>query len=419
MINKFINYLKQNRIDFLIINGYEDIEENVERNNDNDLLFRKKTFKNIDNILRDFCKKNKCFIVQKMHHDIYAKNFFLYFLDTKEFLNLDLYGELSREGFVIYEEDEVFNTIRDFKKLPILSVEKDFFTYFIKKNNKKDLEPKSFNFLKKLFLSNRTSCKEAIKKYIKSYSEVIVSSFETDNIELLLNNRKQILDEFLSNKQISLKREVLDGLRVLKRVFFPTGLVVSFLGPDGSGKSTIINTINSSNLPFRRSDYFHLKPKTSKTNNSNICVDDPHKDESYSFFKSYLKLFYFIFQYNYGWFKNILKLKMKSSLIIFDRYYDDLLVDSKRYRYGGSLSFARFIRNFIPKPDLCFILTSDADVIYKRKQEVPFEELKRQIKEYKKLADGKRYFNIDVNRTPEEISNEIIELIARKMSERY
>ena len=201
------------------------------------------------------------------------------------------------------------------------------------------------------------------------------------------------------------------------RLFDNPSLTISILGPDGSGKSTIIDNLFEQNI-FRNKYYFHLKPLKQKQSDSKIC-EEPHKFKVYSPMKSYLKLLYFMYQYSYGWIKNILPLEFKSSLIVFDRYYDDILVDSKRYRYGGRLSIARIVRYFIPKPDVYFILTTDADTIYKRKQEVPFEELERQIKEYRNLGDDKKYFNIDVNRTPVEISNEIIEIIARKMNERY
>ncbi len=100
-------------------------------------------------------------------------------------------------------------------------------------------------------------------------------------------------------------------------------------------------------------------------------------------------------------------------------HYDDLLVDSKRYRFGGSIKLAKWVRNFIPKPELYIILTADADVIYQRKQEVPLEELKRQITEYRKLGEKSNYFNVDVNRTPENIVNEVVTLIMKKLNGRY
>lgn len=196
------------------------------------------------------------------------------------------------------------------------------------------------------------------------------------------------------------------------------GITVAFLGPDGSGKSTIIDGLQKKNLPFDQSDYFHLKPVLKDKNASNIVVGDPHGKEAYGFFKSTIKLLVFIWQYNRGWQKNIRKLKSKSSLVIFDRYYDDLLVDHRRYRYGGSKTIAKFVRNFIPRPELYFILTADPDVIHSRKQEVSLQELTRQVTDYRKLGDGKRYFNIDVNRSPNEIVSEIVEILTNEINER-
>jgi len=117
--------------------------------------------------------------------------------------------------------------------------------------------------------------------------------------------------------------------------------------------------------------------------------------------------------------KNIAALKIKSSLVIIDRYFDDMLVDNRRYRYGGSLTMAKLARFLIPKPDIYFILTTDAQKIYERKQEVSFEELERQIEAYESMADGKRYFHIDVDRSPEEITKEIVTIMMEKMNERY
>jgi len=195
------------------------------------------------------------------------------------------------------------------------------------------------------------------------------------------------------------------------------GLTICFLGPDGSGKSTIIKGLLKKDLPFSQHKYFHLKPFPQMPTSKMQVVTDPHKYEPYSLFKSYFKLLFLFYQYNIGWASNILPLRGKSLLVVFDRYYDDLLVDYKRYRYGGKICIAKLVKYFIPKPDLYFVLTTDANVIYKRKQEVPLKELERQIIGYRNLIDGKRYFNIDVNKTSKEIVLEISNIIVSKIQD--
>ena len=148
-------------------------------------------------------------------------------------------------------------------------------------------------------------------------------------------------------------------------------------------------------------------------------MSNPHQYKPYSILKSSLKLLYFLFQYNYGWLRNIFLLKRKSSLIIFDRYFDDIIVDKRRYRYGGSIRLAKIFRLLIPKPDLYFVLIASAEIIYSRKREVEFDELNTQIMNYKKLCKGKKYIEVNVDNTPEKITNKITTYLMRKMNERY
>lgn len=417
MIKKFLKYLENNQIDFLIINGYTNIF-NDSLISDKDILLKKDDFYKIDFIMKDFCQKFNYKIIQILHHDIYAKNIFIYNPKDLKILNLDLYGELSRKNIIFFSENEIFSTKKRYKNFSILSPEKEFIYYFFKKIDKNDLNLDSYEYLRKLFNESKNDIAKSLQDYFDKTYEIIVESFANRNIDLLFANRNKIISDIVNKKQnSSIHRKIKNLFRSIKRVIYPTGISIAFLGPDGSGKSTIIQKIQEIQLPFRRKDYFHLKPVQPKFQCN--TVSSPHQYPLYSSSKSYIKLLYFIYQYNVGWLKNILPLKIRSSLVIFDRYYDDLLVDYKRYRYGGNKIIANIIKIVIPKPDIYFVLVTDAKVIYDRKQEVELDELKRQIKGYRELADNKRYFIIDVNSTPEEISKKIIAIILEKMNERY
>lgn len=75
---------------------------------------------------------------------------------------------------------------------------------------------------------------------------------------------------------------------------------------------------------------------------------------------------------------------------MFDRYYDDLLVDPRRYRYGGPLWLARLTRRLVPRPQLVVLLDASPELLWVRKHEVALEETARQRDAYLRLVRGLR-----------------------------
>ena len=47
---------------------------------------------------------------------------------------------------------------------------------------------------------------------------------------------------------------------------------------------------------------------------------------------------------------------IRTRLVIFDRYIYDLLVDSKRVRYGGPAWMLRLLARIVPRPELVILL---------------------------------------------------------------
>ncbi len=169
---------------------------------------------------------------------------------------------------------------------------------------------------------------------------------------------------------------------------------LALLGPDGCGKSSVIEGIKSSDLNkfFSGIEVIHLRPRLGLKvgQGAGAAVDNPHGERNRNYLSSILKLVYFLFDYTFGYYFKVKPLMHANKLVIFDRYYYDVLIDPRRYRYGGSMWFARFVAWFVPRPNLTILLNASPNVIQARKQEVPFEESVRQIKAYRKLINGVR-----------------------------
>lgn len=166
------------------------------------------------------------------------------------------------------------------------------------------------------------------------------------------------------------------------------GLMIAFLGTDGSGKSTIINALPQAlhleETP-ERIIYYHSRPyvlqpsKASKGLDLKAACPDPHSQPPYGVLKSLFKLLFCVADYRLGYLLKVRKQVAEGNLVIFDRYYYDFYLDKIRYRMGIGDFWFRLLEWLIPRPDVTFVLTGEAEPIWKRKQEMPLEEVQRQI----------------------------------------
>jgi thymidylate kinase len=98
----------------------------------------------------------------------------------------------------------------------------------------------------------------------------------------------------------------------------------------------------------------------------------------------------------------------KNGIVIFDRYYHDLLIDTKRYRYKGPLWLVNLIGKILPKPDLVILLDAPAEILQSRKKEVPFSETQRQQNAYRSLVSRlPNGYIVNVAKPFEQVAGEI------------
>jgi thymidylate kinase len=202
----------------------------------------------------------------------------------------------------------------------------------------------------------------------------------------------------------------------------PTGLCVAVLGPDGAGKSTLIQhlKLNLGEAAFRQTSIFHLRPRLGHGNESHNRVTDPHRMPPRPPWLSLLKISYYALLYSVGYLFVVYPRLVRSTLVLFDRYYDDLFVDPRRYRYGASMRYARIGRCFARRPDLYFVLDVPEELLISRKQEVSRSELSRQRDAYRRLTiDLPNAVMLDGSSSPGEVAQSAGDVIIDYLHERY
>jgi thymidylate kinase len=177
----------------------------------------------------------------------------------------------------------------------------------------------------------------------------------------------------------------------LVKFFRPRGLFVVFLGPDGSGKSTVSEGVRRSLAPrFASTRIYHghfailprlgdlarmagFKPTASQT----LGEDDvtlPVERGKFTTWRSLVYLIYYTLDYLLGHLVIFLS-RGRGGLIIFDRYYYDYLIQPQM-SLPSSLIFS--VGRLIPKPDRVIYLKNNPAIIFSRKQELTLDELQRQ-----------------------------------------
>jgi thymidylate kinase len=169
------------------------------------------------------------------------------------------------------------------------------------------------------------------------------------------------------------------------------GLLFAVFGPDGVGKSSIISaTVNAFGPFFEYQRMIRWRPQLI----SSRIAKEPHKfklphDASlYGPMRSMMKLSgtYLDFLIDHA---TLTRNQLRgSSLIAWDRYFHDIAVDRKRYRYHGPAWYSDLLLRSFPVPErfLGVVLDADEHVMLNRKHELPMDELRRQRAGYQRLA---------------------------------
>lgn len=421
LFNKLIGIINNNNIPYAIVGrteGYPDsIESDIDivipRNRINDF------HKNIWSI-EDIDTK----IVQMFQHEIVAFYYVVFHFDgnNRLFIQPDVCTDYYRKGRKLLAADYLLEGRRESRQggFYVLSSEKEFLYYLLKKVDKRNLSVDQFVHLRNTYLENKDTAISEASLFWKEekYTRIIKESFESNNYQLLVNNLSYLQKGIHCTHKKNINDTIENFLLKVKRVMSPTGFVLAFMGPDGSGKTTVINKFKEDIEPaFRRIQQFHLFPIPAKESDSPDT--NPQGQKPRNWLLSFLKLLYLLFVYVRGHIRYVIPKKIRSTLTIYDRYYDDILVDPKRYRNGTSSWIVRMVGMFIAEPELWIILDCPTDVIQSRKAEVSPEETERQRFKYLELAKSKKnYIVVNTNRDLKEISLEVCQFVCDSLNRR-
>ena len=323
----------------------------------------------------------------------------------------------------VFDESKIFKTngIRINWELYFLkSVVRKYYLTGIKKEFPAILSENGFSAS-----SIQHSAKGFARRALLAYSEDI--NLEIDSNKSNLFKRKLRLNlnyaifnphKFLKNLVWRLPKKKLNSF--LRSNFFS----VSVLGPDGVGKSTLLDAVRTIFEEKFQIHNIHFRPQTLdrflKRSINHAQVVDPHSDyvkTSQTKSGAIFRVFYFLCDF---WLFRIcfkfLVSGSRNTLVIIDRGSQDPLVDPIRYRLRSSM-YAQLVSKYAPKSDFQLALEDSPEAIHSRKNELDIEEIKVQLNRlYDLKSKGiiNKIYKSDLSLAPK-VAVEIVERLSSRI----
>lgn len=373
------------------------------------------------------------------------------------FLRLHVfYDDYRIDGRVFFEGEEFLEKARPFAFFEVPPPDLEFAAYLVKRAAKGSMDATQAERLSELYGADPAGCRLRLARLLpEAEAELVAESARSGDWEIVRRRLGHLYGEMSGRvgreQPLKVLRNRLDDLgKRLGRALRPSGLMVAVLGVDGAGKSTVMARVREDLAPAfwstklyhgralesplrwtkrvrqerQERDLLKLELESAATASPHAVPlgpgRDPHDKPSRGLALSLVKLGLWWADYTLlGYVADVQPQLRRSALVIFDRYYHDLLIDPTRHRYGGPMWLAKAVGRIFPQPHLVLLLDAPAEVLHARKQEVSLEETSRQREAYldlvRKLPNG---HVVDASRPVTEVVTEAERIILDHLTAR-
>jgi thymidylate kinase len=388
------DFFKQlNRTNYAALKFQEENPERISDSSDLDILILKEDLKPMISYCNSqpIVRKLKC--IQKS----FMTTLELYFMDDS-YLSVDLLYQFKRKAINMMDAKKVLiSASKNSFGITVPDMRFDFeyaFLFFM-------LNQSSFPEKYKYYFGQQPKNKtEKIKQFIQSVYGIEVNTFEdlfhySDEKVRAITNELNKRNENKGLKYVmNVGHYVLDTcMDVVKR----KGIIISFSGVDGAGKSTIIEkVVENLSVQYRRkvivlrhrpsvfpilSSMIHGKEQAQKLAAERL----PRQGKNDSLLSSFMRFAYYFLDYMIGQPVVYVKYILRGYIVLYDRYYFDFIVDAKRSNIKMSPTLIKFLYRFIIKPEINIFLYASPDVILSRKKELDAMAIMGMTNSYKNL----------------------------------
>jgi thymidylate kinase len=420
----FLSFLNKKKINYCILRNYKNFPYS-NSSKDIDILIDKKNLRQINNFLL------KNYHVTNFNE---RKNVVTYFITNildgkKRALHLDLITEISWKGLKYFSNHEIFKNSKIYQNNKVLKIPSNYhqaiITLFSSYLIGGWIKMKYQSYTIRVFKSQRSKTINVLQNIAGEKLAIKIYNFNINKeynqlIKILKYIKLRIIFyNFFKNPIIFILNIFKHYQKEIKIRFthYPLN-EFCFLGVDGVGKSSIIKTLSKKlDGSAQHIKIIHLKHSLFEFEKKSSSNKIPHKGKPRSVVISVIKIFYWLYCYHY---KKIFHGYKNSTIILWDRYMYDILIDPIRYKIKLPKTLFNLSKIIVPKPDYTFILTGRPKDIFKRKKELTLNEIKNYNSKYLQISYKLKNSKIidtsrGINNTSDKILNDM-KIILKKAS---
>ena len=398
---ELFNLLNQ-KYNYAVLRSYDGLPDNFQ-SHDIDIIFDKNQYNTFKKDFKNLLSSNNLNLI--LHNKGEIDTFILasYKNNTSTFLYLDFFFNYSLYGIKLIDSKEILKNKIFNEKIYHVNIIDEFLEKFLNVKLLNKQYPEKYSHILKNIKNNY------IGETNKKLENIFGNDITLDSIENFKG--KELLKKcFLKNPFNNIGLILNFYRNYFKSKLSPNGISMSFTGPDGSGKTTILEIVeNELSQIFREVKVNHFRPtvipriaeifnKAGLKKEVDKDYSNPHRGGKTGRLSSLVRLFYYIFDYIYGYRKIVKPVLFRRGVVIFDRYYTDIVADSKRSRINIPWKVIMSLKFLIPNMKYNFLVYVEPDNILARKQELTKEQI---LDIYERLdyilENDKSYIKIDNN----------------------
>jgi serine O-acetyltransferase len=380
-------FLEEERLDYCVLGGAAGAEGYI------DLVVAASVMARMPVLLRSFGAPNDLELIDRREAPAGVHIYRLSCISREEhpeFLTVAVRADYLRCGQVVFTADDLLSDRVRAVGFAAVAPAKEFVCHLLRCIDAGGMSNRDGDLLSTKWRLDTQGVKKQVERFWRPDREagVILRAAASGNWEAAQDCLRPLQSALRLRNIVPPLAWLREELTRLRSWFRPQGLLIACLGPTGSGKGSVIQALNDKPLDlFENVDTMELRPgvmrgATLKPGKST------RKREPRGRFTTIVKLMMFVADYWLGYWLWIRPKLVRSTLVVSNRYFDDVLVDPRRYRIERALAFARLLLRWVPRPELWLVFDIPSQALRARDGELGEEEATRQRGEYRRLLRG-------------------------------